>query len=131
LPNSVPNATCWALRYFGTKYIGAFVLLSRVIGVGGELVDTEAAGTSISRKTLRSRRVATKASVERLNLIHGVDAFDLALDAADSKGASNLLEKMIAHGITVAHKKAMDLLERNKDRCDPVTRFDASTLRRG
>lgn len=91
-----------------------------VLGVGAELVDLGAGETSLSRKTLRSSRVATKASVERLNLIHGVDAFDLALDAAESIGATNSLEKMIAHGIAVAHKTAMGLLERNKDRCDPV-----------
>ena len=91
-----------------------------VVGIGGELVESVAEENSLSRKTLRSNRVTTKASVERLNLIHGVDAFDLALDAAESIGASNSLEKMIAHGIAVAHKTAMDLLERNKERCDPV-----------
>ena len=64
-----------------------------------ELVDTLAAPNV----------VALDASTHRLELITnmGTDIAAMALDASDTMGASNSLEKMLAHQLAVLHENAM------------------------
>jgi hypothetical protein len=64
-----------------------------------ELVDTLAAPNV----------VALDASAHRLDLVTrmGTDVAALALDTADTMGASNSLEKMLAHQMAVLHNAAM------------------------
>lgn len=90
-------------------------------GVGNELVKCDRSmSPSLDRQVLQRGKVATNASVERLNLIHSTGVFDLALDTAESIGAENAIEKMVAHGIAAAHKTAMNLLEKSNLRSDPI-----------
>ena len=57
---------------------------------------------------------ACDASAERLRLVGqiGVDAVALAVDTADSIGASNSLERMLSAQLSVAHKLSMDYVAR-------------------
>ena len=88
--------------------------------IGNECYAPNDASVPITARLRKPSRVTTGAAVERLNLIHNTDVFDLALDTAESIGASNAIEKMIAHELAAAHKTAMDLLERCKEQGDPT-----------
>ena len=93
---------------------------NRIDTFGAETL-SKGAESAILAKRLRSPdKVTVNASVDRLNLIHNADVFDLALDTAESIGATNAIEKMIAHELAAAHKTAMDLLERCKEQGDPT-----------
>lgn len=58
--------------------------------------------------------VALDASAHRLELLDqlGTDCAALALDAADSIGAENSLERMLAHQLAAAHKAALGLFDK-------------------
>lgn len=58
--------------------------------------------------------VALDASVHRLKLLDrmGLDCAAMALDAADSIKADNSLEKMLAHQLAVAHKAALEIMDK-------------------
>ncbi len=58
--------------------------------------------------------VALDASAHRLKLLDrmGLDCAAMALDAADSIEASNSLEKMLAHQLAVAHKAALQIVDK-------------------
>jgi hypothetical protein len=68
------------------------------------------------RETLAqgATRVAEEASVRRTDLLSrpNFDAVALAVDAADSIGAENSLEKMLAHQMAVAHEASLRLMNR-------------------
>ena len=93
-----------------------------VQGIGREVVELprKDAGPSLSHSVMNPSKVTTKASVERLNLIVTNGVFDLALDAAESVGATTGLEKMLAHQLAAAHKTAMELLARCHEQGDPT-----------
>ena len=59
-------------------------------------------------------RVAEEASVRRTDLLmqSSFDAVALGMDAADSIGAENSLEKMLAHQMAVAHEASLRLMNR-------------------
>jgi hypothetical protein len=59
-------------------------------------------------------RVAEEASVRRTDLLMRLsfDVVALAVDAADSIGAANSLEKMLAHQMAVAHEASLRLMDR-------------------
>ena len=71
-----------------------------VTGVGGEIapVGTDCLLEPYFKNTTEDPDyVATGASLERIELAHEANALDLALDVADTLGASNSVEKMMAH----------------------------------
>jgi len=59
-------------------------------------------------------RIAEEASIRRTDLLMqpSFDVVALAVDAADSIGAGNSLEKMLAHQMAVAHEASLRLMNR-------------------
>ncbi len=51
------------------------------------------------------------ASYKRLELASKADCFDLALDVAETIGAKNSLEKMMAHQMAACHQNSMKMIE--------------------
>lgn len=75
------------------------------------------------RNTLREpEQVALDASAERKELLLGpaIDVCALALDAADSIGAQDSLEKMLGHQLALAHKLSFQFANRAVDQRDPA-----------
>ncbi len=73
--------------------------------------------------TLAAPNVAAlDASAHRLDLVTrmGTDVAAMALDSADTMGASNSLEKMLAHQMAVLHNAAMQNASRAALEQDPV-----------
>lgn len=64
---------------------------------------------------------AVEASLERSRLLldYGIDAVAMALDASASIGATNSMEKMLAHQLAVAHKNAMEQINHAHGACGP------------
>ena len=100
------------------------------VGPGGEVVRTHSApdghaddaqkDRGFKRANIRdtlaegATRIAEEASIRRTDLLMqpSFDAVALAVDAADSIGAANSLEKMLAHQMAVAHEASLRLLDR-------------------
>jgi hypothetical protein len=90
------------------------------VGAGDEVVTAQCAGLPESRwvirDTLRSgaSRIAEDASIRRTDLLmqSSFNSLAMALDAADSIGATNSLEKMLAHQLAVAHEASLRLMDR-------------------
>ena len=98
------------------------------IGPGGEVVLTHSAPECAAsehvptesrfaiRDTLAqgANRIAEDASIRRADLLlqPSFDALALGIDAAESIGAANSLEKMLAHQMAVAHEAALRLINR-------------------
>lgn len=59
-------------------------------------------------------RIAEDASIRRTDLLMrpSFNALALAVDAAESVGAANSIEKMLAHQMAVAHEAALRLMDR-------------------
>ncbi len=75
---------------------------------------------------------AVEASVERSRLLlqGGTDVAAMAIDAVNSIGAANSLEKMLAHQLVVAHKIGMEQVAHAHYEPDPATqvrRFNSAT----
>ena len=73
--------------------------------------------------TLKSPdQVAFDASAERKQLLLGpqIDVCALALDSAETIGAENSLEKMLAHQLALAHRLAFDFANRAAKQTDPI-----------
>lgn len=82
---------------------------------GGEVVRPRAPTTSLCINTLADPDVvALDASAHRLKLLDrmGTDCAAMALDVADSIRAENSLEKMLAHQLAVAHKAALEIVDK-------------------
>ena len=82
------------------------------MGVGGELVPNGRQGLQPAefRSTLRKPDyVAAAASRDRLDLLHDAGALEAGLDAADTAGAGNSIEQMLAHQISSAHRSTLKL----------------------
>lgn len=90
------------------------------IGVGGEVVKEQTplpgARRAYVRDTLTQApdMVAEEASIHRSDLLlqPSFNAVALGVDAAESIGASNSLEKMLAHQAGVAHEMALRFADR-------------------
>lgn len=100
------------------------------VGPGGEVIRTcslpegfvpslqaRNQGTrAVVRNTLAegASRVAEDASVRRTDLLmqSSFDALAMGIDAADSIGAENSLEKMLAHQMAIAHEAIMRMTDR-------------------
>ncbi len=75
------------------------------------------------KNTLRvPEQVALDASAERKELLLGpaIDVCALALDAADSIGAQDSLEKMLGHQLALAHNLTFEFANRAVDQRDPT-----------
>ncbi len=100
------------------------------VGPGGEVVRTHSVpdghvddaqkDRGFKRANIRdtlaegATRIAEDASIRRTDLLMqpSFDAVALGIDAADSIGAANSLEKMLAHQMAVAHEASMRLMDR-------------------
>ena len=82
------------------------------IGAGGEIpADLGDELGPFFRDTVKSPHLVTaKASRDRLELASDAGCLDLAIDAAETAGAKNSLEKMLMHQMAGAHSMAMRLL---------------------
>ena len=90
------------------------------IGTGGEVVREQVHGLGAKRRNIRDTlregpdQIAEEASVRRTDLLMqpGFDCLALAVDTAESIGAANGLEKMLAHQMAVTHEAALRLMDR-------------------
>ena len=100
------------------------------VGAGGEVVRTYSApdGCAVTsqprnqnvrlivRNTLGqgATRIAEDASIRRTDLLvqPSFNALALGIDAAESVGAANSIEKMLAHQMAVAHEAALRMMDR-------------------
>ncbi len=96
------------------------VVLMPVRGAGGEVVpqhDFEL------RDTLATPNAAAlDASTHRLDLVTriGTDVAAMALDTADTIGASNSVERMYSHQMAVLHSTFMEMVSKSTMEDDPV-----------
>jgi hypothetical protein len=91
-----------------------------VIGAGGEVVAPQVVGIqgaqAVAVETLRAgaTRIAEDASMRRTELLlqPSFNALAMGVDAAESVGAANSLEKMLAHQLAAVHEAAMRMMDR-------------------
>jgi hypothetical protein len=96
--------------------------------VAGEVVPTEAErpdgkmGYAIRNTLASPDTAAIAASIERTELLTQgyTDVLALGIDAAQSIGGHNSLEKMLAHQMALAHKTAFQLTDRAMQERDTV-----------
>ncbi len=89
------------------------------VGPGGEIVNEQVTGLGHKRQVIRETlregadRIAADASLRRADLLMqpSFNAVAMGIDAADAIGASNSLEKMLAHQLAVAHEAALRILD--------------------
>jgi hypothetical protein len=84
------------------------------LGSGGELVPASILGENSRALELRDtvndpNYVTVDASRDRLELANQAGCIEEALDAADTIGAQNSLEKMLAHQLAASHRSSMQL----------------------
>src|SRR5829696_2299592 len=84
------------------------------VGTGGELIPASIMGENSRALELADtvrdpNYITVDASRDRLELANEAGALETALDAAESIGAGNSLEKMLAHQLTAAHRSAMKM----------------------
>lgn len=90
------------------------------VGAGGEVVREQAPVESFKRRNIRDTlqqgpsQVAEEASIRRTDLLMqpSFDCVALAVDTAESIGAANGIEKMLAHQMAVTHEAALRLMDR-------------------
>jgi len=71
-------------------------------------------------------QAAVEASLARTNMLGKLDCTGLALDAANSIGARNSLERMLAHQMAACHQMAMEMITEAGE-IDFKYRLDANT----
>lgn len=80
-------------------------------GLGGEIIPPTCLGMSGLESALKTPDLLNaQATIERANLADRAGVFDLAFDAAESVSAKNAVEQMLAHQLSAAHKRAMELV---------------------
>ena len=84
------------------------------LGTGSELIPASIMGENSRALELADtvrdpNYVTVDASRDRLELANEAGALETALDAAESIGAGNSLEKMLAHQLAAAHRSAMKM----------------------
>ena len=85
------------------------------VGPGGEVVREQVMGLGPKRMMIRDTlqqgadRIAEDASIARTDLLMqpSFNAVAMGIDAAQSIGATNSLEKMLAHQLAVAHEAVL------------------------
>ena len=93
------------------------------VGTGGELIPASIMGENSRALELAdtvrdSNYITVDASRDRLELANEAGALETALDAAESIGAGNSLEKMLAHQLAAAHRSAMKMSAEMNRRVD-------------
>jgi hypothetical protein len=82
------------------------------VGVGGELVPGDMAdecSVALRNTVADPDYVAEDASRDRLDLLHETGALELGLDVADTTGAQNSLERMLAHQQGTLHRSSLKM----------------------
>jgi putative component of toxin-antitoxin plasmid stabilization module len=109
---------------------------SQPIGAGGELVpaaDIVASGALALKNTVdHPDYVSADASRARLEMANQAGVLETALDAADTIGAQNSMEKMLAHQLAAMHQATMRLarqMNRRLDRLEYMNLGDAEADR--
>jgi hypothetical protein len=90
------------------------------VGPGGEVAREQSNGHGIPRSYIRetltqsATQIAEEASIKRADLLMApnIDGLALGIDAAESIGAENSLERMLAHQMAMAHEMAMKFADR-------------------
>jgi hypothetical protein len=88
------------------------------VGAGGEVIPAQVMGLKLQRikdtLTEGATRIAEDASCRRTDLLMqpSFNVLPLAIDAADSIGANNSLEKMLAHQMALCHEAVMRFADR-------------------
>lgn len=90
-------------------------------GTGGELVPPTNRGLSGHEEAVMNPDyVSLEASISRVALADQCGVFDLAFDAAETIGAQDATEQMLAHQMAAAHKFALELLSKSARQKEPV-----------
>lgn len=90
-------------------------------GTGGELVPPASRGLFGMAEAVREPDyVSMEASIERIELAEKCKVFNMALDTAETIGANNAPEQMLAHQMAAAHRAALELLAKSSRQGSPV-----------
>lgn len=90
-------------------------------GTGGELLPALSQGLNGLEMAINEpTMVAVEASLQRIDLADKAGVFDMAFDAAETIGAKNAIEQMLAHQMAAAHKVVMNLFVRSSELKDVV-----------
>jgi hypothetical protein len=81
------------------------------VAAGNELAQPGKGGTFLLKTLDHPDSLAAEASDRRLQLASNAGALTLAIDTADTIGAENSAEQMLAHQMAGAHRGSMKLLE--------------------
>jgi hypothetical protein len=94
-----------ALRQAAEAYLSVADALP--ISTGGELQIERPDEPNLRSRLARPNRTSIEASQQRLDLLIDTDTVDLGLDLAETIGARDSLERMLAHQMALAHRLAM------------------------
>ena len=91
-------------------------------GLGGEIVPHVQDGLPGLESTLKEPDMLNaEASKQRMHLLERVGALELGVESAHQVDARNTIEKMAAHQMAAAHKRAMELLAESASANDSDT----------
>ena len=91
-------------------------------GLGGEIVPNIQDGLPGLESTLKEPDLLNaEASKQRMHLLERVGALELGVESAHQVDARNTIEKMAAHQMAAAHKRAMELLAESASANDSDT----------
>lgn len=82
-----------------------------VEGAGEKLVPLNDAEFSLANTLENPDMIGVAAASDRLQLARGADVLHLAIDAAETAGAANSLEKMLCHQLAALHRGAMKMTQ--------------------
>lgn len=90
-------------------------------GMGGELIYRDNKSSSALTQNLKNPdRITVDASIDRVELAHKNGVLSMALDTAETIGAKNSAEQMLAHQMAAMHKMSLDLMAQAGNTRDPV-----------
>ncbi|OFW87508.1 MAG: hypothetical protein A3J37_07270 [Alphaproteobacteria bacterium RIFCSPHIGHO2_12_FULL_45_9] len=90
-------------------------------GMGGELIYRDNKSSSALTQNLKNPdRITVDASIDRVELAHKNGVLSMALDTAETIGAKNSAEQMLAHQMAAIHKMSLDLMAQAGNTRDPV-----------
>jgi len=82
------------------------------------------------KETVEHPKLANiQASHDRQQLISNSNCFDMAIDAAETIGATNSLEKMLAHQMAACHNAGMNLIQKINYAIDDIGNHKDDDLR--
>lgn len=100
-----------------------FLTLTKPVvkGMGGELAPPPSRGLIGQELAVKQPDyVSMEASIERIAFADSCGAFNLAFDTAETIGAKDATEQMLAHQMAAAHKAALDLLAKSAQQRDTI-----------